>query len=38
MNTDQLTETNFLRWLLEMTNQEYKGNLHSFNLALNGLI
>ena len=37
MNQDQLNELNFMRYLLEMTNQEYDGNLHKFNMALNGL-
>ena len=37
MNTDQLVETNFLRWIMEVTNQEYNGNLRRFNEALNGL-
>ena len=35
MDEDKLIEFNFMRWLMEVTNQEYKGNLHEFNLALN---
>ena len=37
MNQDQLVEINFMKWLMEVTNQEYDGNLHKFNMALNGL-
>jgi hypothetical protein len=38
MNQDQLTETNLLRWLYEITEQEYDGSLREFNQELNKLV
>jgi len=35
LSKTELAEQNFMKWLLEITTQEYKGNITRFNQALN---